>query len=164
MSVVSETKRASETDLMSASWIYEQIALRDGLHIDRSKIRRAVDEAAETYFGMQDGGWWRWIIETGHSLGRGCRVIDGELHELVQLARNGVVVIIRSEDGETWHSLMNGKGRRLSLGTPRGSVPVRLISPRKIASVLRRDGFEGVLRCVVVESSLTSSDALLSNA
>ncbi len=155
-------KRASESDLVSATWIFEQIALRDGLHVDRSKIRRAVDEAAETYFGQHDGGWWRWMIETGHSLGRNCRVIDGELQELIQLARDGVVVIVRSGDGNSWHSLMAGKGRSLSFGTPRGNFPVRLVSPRRIAKLLRLDGFEGILRCVVVESSLTSSEVAIS--
>lgn len=162
MSAGSETPQASEVDVVSASWIFEQIALRDGRHVDRSKIRRSVDEAAETYFGMHDGGWWRWLIETGHSLGRNCRVIDGELHELVQLARDGVVVILRSGDGKTWHTLMPGKGRRLYFGTPRGHFPLRIVSARKIAKLLRLDGFEGVLRCIVVESSLTSSNAILS--
>lgn len=163
MSVNSEGQRATEADLVSASWIFEQISLRDGLHVDRSKIRRAVDEAAETYFGMRDGGWWRWMIETGHSLGRNCRVIDGELHELVQLAYNGVVVILRSGDGQSWHSLMPGKGRKLNFGTPRGNLPIRVVSPRRIAKLLRLDGFDGILRCVVVESSLSSSEALLPN-
>ena len=59
-----------------------------------------MDEAAETYFGMHEGGWWRWIVETGHSLGRNCRVIDGEVQQLVRLARDGVVVILRSDDGQ----------------------------------------------------------------
>ena len=164
MSAPSELQRASEADLVSASWILEQIALRDGLHVDRSRIRRAIDESAETYFGIQDGDWWRWIIEAGHSLGRNCRVIDGELSELVQLAKNGLVVILRSGDGKTWHSLMPGRGRNIAFGSPRGNVPLRLVSSRKIAALLNLAGFEGVLRCVVVESSLTATGALLSNA
>jgi len=164
MSLPIEPQRASEADLVSASWIFEQIALRDGLQVDRSRIRRSVDEAAETYFSIQEGGWWRWIIETAHSLGRNCRVIDGELHELIQLARNGVIVILRSEDGQTWHSLMPGKGRRLTFGSPRGNLPVQVVSAKRIARLLQLQGFEGALRCVVVESSLTASDAILFHA
>jgi len=156
------SERASEGDLVAATWIFEQIALRDGLHVDRSKVRRAIDEAAETYFGNLEGGWWRWIVETGNSLGRHCRVIDGDVQQLVRLARDGVVVILRSGDGRTWHSLM-ANGRKLSFSTPAGDRPVQIVSPRKIEQLLRREGFEGTLRCVVVESSLTSSDALLSH-
>jgi len=162
MSSMESSERASEGDLVAATWIFEQIALRDGLHVDRSKVRRAIDEAAETYFGNLEGGWWRWIVETGNSLGRHCRVIDGDVQQLVRLARDGVVVILRSGDGRTWHSLM-ANGRKLSFSTPAGDRPVQIVSPRKIEQLLRREGFEGTLRCVVVESSLTSSDALLSH-
>lgn len=146
---------ASEADLMSASWIFEQLAMQEGLHVDRSKTRRAVDEAAETYFGMQDGGWWRWIIETAHSLGRGCRVIDGELNDLIQMARNGLTVILRSGDGRTWHSIMPGKGRKLNFGSPRGVLPLRMVTRSRVARLLRLDGFEGVIRCVVIEPPLS---------
>lgn len=146
---------ASEADLMSASWIFEQLAMQEGLHVDRSKTRRAVDEAAETYFGIQDGGWWRWIIETAHSLGRGCRVIDGELNDLIQMARNGLTVILRSGDGRTWHSIMPGKGRKLNFGSPRGVLPLRMVTRSRVARLLRLDGFEGVIRCVVIEPPLS---------
>lgn len=140
---------------MSASWIFEQLALQEGLHVDRSKTRRAVDEAAETYFGIQDGGWWRWIIETAHSLGRGCRVIDGELHDLIQMARNGLTVILRSGDGSTWHSIMPGKGRKLYFGSPRGVLPLRIVTRQRVGSLLRLNGFDGVIRCVVIEPPLS---------
>lgn len=153
--------RASEADLMSASWIFEQLALQEGLHVDRSKTRRAVDEAAETYFGIQDGGWWRWIIETAHSLGRGCRVIDGELHDLIQMARNGLTVILRSGDGTTWHSIMPGKGRKLYFGSPRGVLPLRVVTRSRVASLLRLSGFEGVVRCVVIEPPLSPANVEL---
>lgn len=102
----------------------------------------------------------RWIVETGHSLGRNCRVIDGEVPQLVRLARDGLVVILRSTDGHTWHLLM-AKGRRLSLSSPGGDLPIRVGSPRKIEKLLRREGFEANLRCVVMEASLTSSGSLL---
>jgi len=153
----------NEGNLVSATWIFEQIALRDGLHVDRSKIRRAVDQASQTYFDAAEGGWWRWIVETGQSLGRKCRVIDGDLRQLVQLARNGAVVILRSSDGRIWHSL-TVDGRRLKLATSGGEPVSRVASVRKIQKQLRMEGFEGVLRCVVVESSLTSADSLLLQA
>jgi hypothetical protein len=136
MSSMESSERASEGDLVAAAWIFEQIALRDGLHVDRSRIRRAVDQASQTYFASE-GGWWRWIVEVGQSLGRNCRVIDGELQQLVQLARNGVVVILRSSDGKTWHSL-TVNGRRLSLATPGGEPASRVASVRKVDAVRGR--------------------------
>jgi putative ABC transport system ATP-binding protein len=155
---------ASEADLLAASWIFEQIALRDGIHVDRSRIRRAVDEAAETYFGQHDGGWWRWIIETGHSLSRNCRVVDGKLQELAQLALDGVTVIVRSGDGQAWHMLAHGKRRRLVVGTPCGSIPLQNINRRKVAKLLRFEGFDGVIRAVIVEPSLSSDHSSASSS
>lgn len=163
MSSMESSERASEEDLVAATWIFEKIALRDGLQVDRSKVRRAVDEAAETYFGQHEGGWWRWIVETGQSLGRKCRVIDGELPQLLGLARSGLVVILRADNGRTWHLLMV-KGRRLSIATPGGHRPVRIGSARKIEKLLRAEGFDANLRCVVMESALTSSGSLLADA
>ncbi|MFN8705050.1 MAG: peptidase domain-containing ABC transporter [Planctomyces sp.] len=161
MSTNSGRETATANDLISASWIFEQIAIRDGLHADRSRIRRAVDEAAETYFGIQDGGWWRWIIESGNSLGQHCRVIEGDLAELIQLASDGVVVILRSRDGDNWCAVTVGKRRRLCLWSPVGGVPFQYGSPARIAKMLRQRGFDSVVLSVVVESSLTSSDAVL---
>ena len=65
MSSMESSKRVSEGDLVAATWIFEQIALRDGLHVDRSRVRRAVDEAAETFFGVQEGGWWAGLWKQG---------------------------------------------------------------------------------------------------
>lgn len=152
-----DTTRASETDLNSAAWIFEQISLRDGRHVDRSRIRRAVEEAAVTYFDRQDSTWWQWLIETGHSLGQSCRVLDGDPRDLIELAKNGLMVIVRSGDGQTWHTVAPGRGRRLRLGSPNGDVPIRLVSARRVAKLLRLDGFEGKLRFVVIESTLSST-------
>ena len=163
MSVSDFNSQASESDLFAATWIFEQMALHDGLHVDRSKVRRAVDEAAQTYFGMHEGGWWRWIVETGHSLGRHCRVIDGDVSQLVRLARDGVVVILRSDDGRKWHSFI-GKGWDVHFSTPGSHREVEKVSSRTIEKRLGSEGFEGTIRCVVVESSLTSSNSLLADA
>ena len=142
---------ASESDLMSAAWIFEQVFLRESQNADRSRIRRAVDEAAETFYSPNEGGWCRWIVEAGQSLGRTSRVIDAELDELVRLARDGIIVVIRSNDGQIWHSFTTNRMRSIRLGTPCGVRPIQVVSPRKLPRLLRQDGFEGVIRCVAIE-------------
>lgn len=163
MSSIESSVDNQEGDLVSATWMFELIALRDGLHVDRSRIRRAVDEASQTFLRESNEGWWRWIVEAGESLGRKCRVIEGDLPQLVQLARNGVVVILRSADGKIWHSL-TANGRRINLATPGGKRVSVVASVRRAERMLRLEGFEGTLRCVVVESTLTSAGSLLSDA
>ena len=84
MSRMGSSERASEGDLVAATWIFEQIALRDGLHVDRSKVRRAVDEAAETFLGCRKAAGGAGLWKQGIRLGRDCRVIDGDCSQLVQ--------------------------------------------------------------------------------
>ena len=144
---------ASDSDLMSASWIFEQVALHEQQKVDRSRIRRAVDEGAETYFETTEGGWCRWIVETGNSLGRTSRAIDAELDELIRLAADGLIVVIRSQDGQTWHSFTMNRFRSIWLGSPLGGQPIRVVSPKKLSRILRNDGFQGRMRAVVIQPS-----------
>ena len=159
MSPETLTFTASETDLASAAWIFEQMAQSDGSHVDRSRIRRAIDESARFCAEQQPADWWRWIVEAGQSLGRKCRVVDGELPELIQLARDGVVIIIRSRDGVTWHSLTAGRGGKLRFLTPHGQRPRQQLSAGRVTTLIRGEGVDGVVRCVVVEPVSTAGDA-----
>lgn len=158
-----ENAPLTDSDLQSASWIFEQIAVRDGWHADRSRIRRSVDEAAQFVQSEGDTSWHRWILECGHSLGQVCRIIDGEIDELIRLARDGVVVILRSEDGQEWRAFVVERGGRLRLMEPLGRRSIRSLRPRSLIRNLKADGFEGVQRCVVLEptpvdSHIASSD------
>ncbi|MBL8809058.1 MAG: ABC transporter ATP-binding protein [Planctomycetaceae bacterium] len=147
----------TDADLQSASWIFEQIAVREGWHADRSRIRRSVDEAAQFVQHEGDPSWHRWMLECGHSLGHVCRVIDGEIHELIRLARDGVVVILRSEDGQEWRAFVVERGRRLRLLEPRGRRSVRFMRPLRLTRQLKSAGFSGVQRCIVIEPTTVES-------
>lgn len=147
----------TDADLQSASWIFEQIAAREGWHADRSRIRRSVDEAAQFVQHEGDSSWHRWMLECGHSLGHVCRVIDGEIHELIRLARDGVVVILRSEDGQEWRAFVVERGRRLRLLEPRGRRSVRFMRPLRLTRQLKAAGFAGVQRCIVIEPATVES-------
>lgn len=141
----------TDSDLQSASWIFEQIAVREGWHADRSRIRRSVDEAAQFVQNEGDTSWHNWILECGHSLGQVCRIIDGELDELVRLALDGVVIILRSKDGQEWRAFVVERGGRLRLMEPLGRRSIRSLRPRSLIRNLKADGFDGVQRCVVLE-------------
>ncbi len=148
---------ATENDLTSAAWIFEQIYLSEGQHLDRSRIRRSVDESAESYFDANPDSWCRWIVEAGQGLGRTSRVIDAELDELISLAADGIVVIVRSPDGQRWHAFTSNRVRSMRLLTPLGAKPVRVVSKARLKRILKQDGFDGVLRCVAVEPASFSA-------
>lgn len=147
-------REAGEAESIDASWLLEQVAVLEGSHADRSRIRRAVDEAARMMFESSEDGsfsWHRWLIEASHSLGYVSRIIDGELHELTGLASDGVVVVLRSADGAIWRGFTGTGGRHLQLLQPRSSKPIASMSRSALESRLRSEGFGGVQRCVVIE-------------
>ncbi len=139
-----------ETELNAAVWIIERLLLIEKQQIERSRIRRAVDESAEMSSATEMPEWHHWFVEACHSLGRTCRVIDATPDELAELARDGVVIVIRTPDG-VWRSL-TGHGRRsVRLLTAQSKTHTRKISYRSLKKLLVQESPPQVHRCVVFE-------------
>jgi len=153
---VNTAASTSENDLIDVCWMFEQITARHDVHADRSAIRRAVDEGARFAAELPDSSWNRWLTESAHSLGFVARVIEGQLPELIGLARDGMYVIIRSDAGD-WRLLGGHGGRRLLLLEPRGQRPVSTVRPSQAGTRLQSAGFAGLLRCVVIEPNKVGS-------
>lgn len=153
---------SSEDDLISITWVFEQIAVSADLNVDHSRIRRAVDEAHEAFSGENEDGWWRWITEAGASLGRVCRVVDGSLDELSGLCRSGGYVLIRSDDG-MFHVLSGRRGSSVELWTPRSNIPRQKLSQWRLKRYLKIDDNQAALRSVLIlpEKSVSDERALL---
>ncbi|MEI7700167.1 MAG: ATP-binding cassette domain-containing protein [Planctomycetia bacterium] len=148
---------AAESDLIDLSWIFEEITIRHGAHADRSRIRRAVDESLRYVGELQEWSWCRWAVETAHSLGFVSREIDAELDELIRLARDGAIIVLRSADGKSWRALAENSSRTIRLYQPRCRLPVQRIRLRAARSQLNADGFQGLLRCVIIEPATVDS-------
>ncbi|MFN9220003.1 MAG: peptidase domain-containing ABC transporter [Planctomyces sp.] len=146
----------SETDLIDVCWMFEQITSRQGVHADRSAIRRSVDEGSRFAAELPDSTWCRWLTESATSLGFVARVVEGQLPELIGLARDGMSVIVHLP-GCGWRLLTGHGGRRMLLMQPRGEQPIRTLRPGQISTQLQAAGFEGLLRCVVIEPQKVSA-------
>lgn len=141
----------SETDLSDVCWMFEQITLRHGIHADRSAIRRSVDEGAKFVSELPDNSWYRWIVESAHSLGFVARVVEGPLPELIGVASDGMFVMLRSQSSGPWHLLSGSGSRRMLLLNPRADKPIQTLRPRQVTSRLQAAGFSGPQKCVVIE-------------
>jgi len=143
-------KLTPDTELNAAVWIIERLLLIEKQQIERSRIRRAVDESAEMFASANMADWHRWFVEACHSLGRSCRVIDATPDELAELAMHRVVIVIRTSDG-VWRSL-TGHGRRsVRLLTAQSKKHTRKISYRGLKKLLSQESPPHIHRCVVVE-------------
>ena len=140
----------SETDLSDVCWMFEQITLRHGIHADRSAIRRSVDEGAKFVAELPDSSWYRWLVESAHSLGFVARVVEGPLPDLIGIAGDGMFVIMRSQAAGPWHLLSGSGSRRMLFLQPRGDKPIQTLRPRQVTSRLQTAGVSGLQKCVVI--------------
>lgn len=154
--MLSETL-AVESDLIDLSWIFEELTLRQGVHADRSQIRRAVDEALKLVRESPDSSWHRWVVETARSLGFVCRIAEVEQDELVRLARDGAMIVLRSQQSRGWRGITESDSRTVRLYQPRGKAPVQRLRPRAACRQLSADGFSGLQRCVIIEPTTVNS-------
>jgi ABC-type bacteriocin/lantibiotic exporter with double-glycine peptidase domain len=153
-------REAGEAESIDASWLFEQIAQIEGGHADRSRIRRAVDEASRMVSEFSDNGsdnWQRWLVEASQSLGYVSRIIQGTLQELTGLASDGEFIVLRSADGNIWRGVYGSGGRRLRLLQSRSVRPVVELPRRAVEKQLAAEGFTGQLTCVVVEPKTIQS-------
>lgn len=153
-------REAGEAESIDASWLFEQIALMDGGHSDRSRIRRAVDEASRMVSETSENSrnnWQRCLVEASQSLGYVSRIMEGSLQELTGLASDGAKVVLRSADGNIWRGIYGNGGRRLRLLQSNSVRPVVELSRRAVEKRLISEGFTGQLTCVVIEPKTIQS-------
>lgn len=160
MGVQQVPDQISASDIEAAANCLEQMLLRDGQHASKSLVRRAVAETAAAFQLEHHGDWWQWIVEAGQSLGRSCRIVEGNLTDLVRLTRDGTSVVLHGEGGQNWYLLVPERGRRVSLWSSHGNRISQVGSWRQITRKLRHQGLQGQLRGVTLERSLVSTGLL----
>ncbi len=147
-----------EAEIEAAASIFEQIAMESGFKIERSKIRRAVEESAVAWPGEAKELWWKWLIEASESLGIKSRVVDCTFEQAVSIVRDGGHVIVRMNSTSDWVAATTGRGRKiLSYRPGERRLP---ISVRKYKQLF--GGQTDQLRTVVMEPhpvSLSNSEA-----
>ncbi|MFM8217813.1 MAG: hypothetical protein ACKOJF_02700, partial [Planctomycetaceae bacterium] len=89
-SILEENPTQTLNDLQ---WLIEQVLLEGDLPIDRSGLRRALQEAQEATASEGSQSWWVWVIEAANSLGLRCRCIEGTAVDLAEFADCGAPLI-----------------------------------------------------------------------
>lgn len=141
----------------SAVWLIEQLELEAGAPGDRSRIRRAIDEAMAAWPGSAAERWWRWLIEAGESLGLKCRALDCTPEQLLEVAREGGRVVLRLEGTPAWSALAGTQGRKVLRLSPRGDVQRQWITAGRLREELHAAGAGEVTRCIVLEPRLSGA-------
>lgn len=146
--------RSIISEAESAAWIIEQLEIDAGQAADRSRIRRALEESVAAWPGPVNDRWWRWMLEAGESLGLKCRVIDCTFQQILEIAREGGRVVVRSEATGNWLAIEEARGRKLLLIQPLVDASRQQVTLRQLREILGSPDRDAVVRCIVAEPQL----------
>lgn len=149
---------SSKRDLEAVSWLFEQLLLEAGRSADRSKVRRALEEAAEAWPVGSDNQWWKWLYETSRSLGIRCKVVDCTYNQMSELAREGAQIITCVGPERQWKAIDGTKGRQFHVLAPLLDQNRVWMTPSKLKEMLGICERNDLVRCLVIEPRLVGTD------
>lgn len=145
------------SDIKSAAWLFEQLAVDSGRSADRTRIRRALIEAISVNTSESDDEWWDWMVEASRSLGLKYKVMDCTFRELTDVAREGGRIITRVGTPPEWVALLSTKRRRVQVLQPGREQSRTWMSVRRMHRTLKMKSRDEVIRCLIIKPELTTS-------
>ncbi len=149
------TDKSVKDDLEAAAWLFEQLAVQAGQPADRSRIRRALEEAAAAWPAGPADRWWKWLVEAARSLGLKCKIVDCTFEQLAEVAREEGRIITRVGDDRRWKAISATSGRKFRVLRPLRNQNQIWVNSRRLKSLLEVRDRDDLTRCLVVEPSLT---------
>lgn len=108
-----EPKTQSAADVLR---VLEHLSGIGEQSVDRQLARKSLSEAQAAWPGDVEHHWWKWLVESGHSLNRRFRVIDCAPREAVALMQQGARVAAYIPDADQpWVVAVGVKRRRVLL-------------------------------------------------
>ena len=151
--ILEETPSQTLNDLQ---WLIEQVLLEGDLPIDRSGLRRALQEAQDATSAEGPQAWWVWVIEAANSLGLRCRCIEGTAAELAEFADCGAPLICQVIENRELVGIARRAKQRVKLLSTRGGHGSRWIPWKELPQRLATGGASEILQAVVFEGQTTA--------
>jgi len=146
----------AEQILNQLQWLIEQVLLEGDLPIDRSGLRRGLQEARDATAVEGVGDWWVWVLEAAASLGLRCRCIEGTALELSEFADCGAPLICQVVEQRELVGIARRTKKRVRLLTTHGGQVSRWIPWAELPARLAAGGTGEILRAVVFEGQNTA--------
>ena len=151
------TATSVKNDLEAAAWLFEQLAVQSGQPADRTRIRRALEEAAAAWPVGSEDRWWKWLVEAAKSLGLKCKIVDCTFDQLAEMAREGARIVTRVGEERRWKAIARTRGRRFQVLRPLRDQNRIWVNSRRLRGLLESQDRDGVTRCLVLEPSLAGT-------
>ncbi len=147
---------ASQVDLEAVTAILERLTQDLDAPLDRSRVRRALEEATFAWPDETGDRWWQRIIEAAQTLGKKCRVVDATVGQWFNAIRDGALVITYLPQKRQWLSLREHSTRRIEVHRPLSHPDILLLNERQAIELFKEANIEGAIRGVIVEPVLVT--------
>ena len=145
------------SEIAYVAWILEQFHIEAGLPVERSSIRRVLDDALNSVDSDSEEYWWKWITEASRSLGLKSKVLDCTIEQIEELSCEGARIFIRSEIVGRWQGIANYQKDKVLVVDPKNDESRRWIPLHRLRLEIGRSSRDALIRCVVFEPQLTHS-------
>lgn len=149
---------SASDDIERVAWLFEQLLVDSGRESDRSKVRRALDEAADALVSEPtESHWWKWVYESSRSLGLRCKIVDCTISQLTEMVRDGGQAITRTGELKRWIAIESNNGRHIEVLCPLTTPSRTRQTPSKLRETLSANSPDTLFRCVVLEPPLAGA-------
>lgn len=158
MTTPSQDLASASDDLERVAWLLEQLLVDSGRVSDRSKVRRALDEAADALISEPtESHWWKWVYESSRSLGLRCKIVDCTFSQLTGMVRDGGQAITRTGELKRWIAIESSNGRHIEVLCPLTTPSRSRQTLAKLRDTLSANTPDTLFRCVVLEPPLAGA-------
>ncbi len=135
--------------------LLEWMAVECNVSFDRVIAKRAIQEAQRGWPGSVQDQWWKWLIESGDSLGLRVRVVELTFEQALQGVHEKTLAVHLSDSSQPWMLIHRQSGRKFHVITAETGRDGRWVSRSQLASLMGNPPRQGLLIWVVVEPAVT---------
>jgi len=146
-------QKIREERVAGGVWVLQQISL-DNPDFERNAARRLLGEAMRAWPGDVHRLWWKWFSEAAKSLELKTKTLDCTVEEAYQLIEDGARLITYAENpNSTWFMASRKSSNSVKMAAGGKNIREKKVSFRKLKKQLEELSVDGMLRCVVMETT-----------
>jgi ABC-type bacteriocin/lantibiotic exporter with double-glycine peptidase domain len=145
----------------SLSLRIEEIGFESNRPLSRSVIRESLEQSYSGLASLDEIVWHAWVHDALHSLGLRDQVVDCTIDQFLEMAEDGVQVVIFS-GCNSWLAIVKSKRNDILVSGLDSKKTSKWLSLNELRAVLHEYISNGHIRCVIVnpESSIAATPTL----
>ncbi len=142
-------KKDLTNHIESLSLRIEEIGFESNRPLSRSVIRESLEQSYSGLASLDEIVWHAWVHDALHSLGLRDQVVDCTLDQFLEMADDGVQVIIHS-GSNSWLAVVRSKRNGILVSGLESKKTSKWLSLNGLREVVQEYVSNGHIRCVIV--------------